>query len=135
MAALEENNQKCSCILITVVSTGLRSAGTQLVYQIIAILLIIGIEEREQENRLWALYTLAGLAQVALARGDLERAGVLWGAAENEAKSLPRWPDERAHRGGPLLDESREPFVSARDSGRELDLWDAAALGLGEGVS
>ncbi|MGH3054523.1 MAG: ATP-binding protein, partial [Gaiellaceae bacterium] len=33
--------------------------------------------ERAQENRLWALYTLAGLAQVALARGDLERAGLL----------------------------------------------------------
>ena len=53
-----------------------------------------------QENRLWALYTLAGLAQVALARGDLERAGLLWGAAEKEGESLPRWPDERARRIG-----------------------------------
>jgi predicted ATPase/DNA-binding SARP family transcriptional activator len=89
--------------------------------------------EREQENRLWTLYTLAGLAQVALARGDLERAGVLWGAAEEEARSLQRWPEERAHRGGPLLEESREPFVAASDLGRELELWDAAALALGEG--
>ncbi len=45
--------------------------------------------ERTQENRLWALYTLAGLAQAALARGDLERAGLLWGAAEKEGESLP----------------------------------------------
>ena len=37
--------------------------------------------EREHEHRLWALYTIAGLAQAALARGDLERAGLLWGAA------------------------------------------------------
>jgi predicted ATPase len=33
--------------------------------------------EREHENRLWALYTIAGLAQAALARGDLDRAGPL----------------------------------------------------------
>jgi hypothetical protein len=91
--------------------------------------------EREQENRLWALYTLAGLAQVALGRGDLERAGALWGAAENEAKNLPRWSDERAQRGGSLLDESRGPFVVARDMGRELDVWDAAALALGEDLT
>lgn len=88
--------------------------------------------EREQENRLWALYTLAGLAQVALAHTDLERAGLLWGAAEKEAGSFPRWPDEREQRGGALLDESREPFLSACERGRELDLWDAAALALGE---
>ena len=88
--------------------------------------------EIEQENRRWALYTLAGLAQVALARSELERAGVLWGAAENEAGSLPGWPDERAHRGGRLLGESRTQFLAAYDRGLELDLWDAAALALDE---
>ena len=88
--------------------------------------------ERAQENRLWALYTLAGLAQVALARGDLERAGLLWGAAEKEAESLPRWPDERARRIGDLAEEEREPVVAARERGRELDLWLAAELALGE---
>jgi hypothetical protein len=90
--------------------------------------------EREQENRLWALYTVAGLAQVALARGDLERAGLLWRAAEKEAERHPRWIDERGRRGGPLLQENREPFVTARSRGRDLDLWDAAAIGLGEDV-
>jgi predicted ATPase/class 3 adenylate cyclase len=88
--------------------------------------------ERTQENRLWTLYTLAGLAQVALARDDLERAGLLWGAAEKEGESLPRWPDERARRIGALLDEEREPVCTARERGRALDLWDAAAFALGE---
>jgi hypothetical protein len=88
--------------------------------------------ERAQENRLWALYTLAGLAQVALARGDLERAGLLWGAAEKEAKSLPRWPDERARRIGILVEERREAVVAARERGHALDLWEAVEIALGE---
>jgi predicted ATPase/class 3 adenylate cyclase len=94
---------------------------------------LIALEmEREQENRTWALYTLAGLAQVALARGDLERAGLLWGAAEKEGESLPRWTDERARRIGPLAEEDREQVVAARERGRALDLWDAAEIALGE---
>jgi hypothetical protein len=88
--------------------------------------------ERAQENRLWALYTLAGLAQVALARGDLERTGLLWGAAEIEGESLPRWADERVRRIGPLAAEDREQVVTARERGRALDLWDAADIALGE---
>jgi predicted ATPase len=88
--------------------------------------------EREQENRLWALYTLAGLAQVALARDDLERSGLLWGAAEKEGERLPRWPDERARRIGDLVEEEREPVLAARERGRALDLWDAAEIALGE---
>ena len=91
--------------------------------------------ERAQENRLWALYTLAGLAQVALGRGNLERAGLLWGAAEKEAETLPRWPDERARRIGALAEEEREPLLSARERGRALDLWDAADIALGDTVS
>ena len=89
--------------------------------------------ERAQENRLWALYTLAGLAQVALAHGDLERAGLLWGAAEKEGERIPRWPDERARRIGALVEEDREAVVAARERGRALDLWDAAEIVLGAG--
>lgn len=88
--------------------------------------------ERAQENRLWALYTLAGLGQLALARGDLERAGLLWGAADAEGERLPRWPDERDRRAGALVGEERGSFVRARERGRGLDLWDAAAVALGE---
>jgi hypothetical protein len=89
--------------------------------------------ERAQENRHWAFLTLAGLAQVALARGDLERAGLLWGAADKEGETRPRWADERDRRGGALVEENREPFVQARERGRALDLWDAAAIALGAG--
>jgi predicted ATPase/class 3 adenylate cyclase len=88
--------------------------------------------EREQENRLWAMYTIAGLARVAHARGELEQAGMLWGAVNAEAAALPRWPAERGRRGGELVDESRPEFLAACERGRELDLWDAAAIALGE---
>jgi predicted ATPase/class 3 adenylate cyclase len=88
--------------------------------------------EIEQENRLWALYTIAGLAQVALGRGDLERAGVLWGAAEAEGGRLPRWPNERTRRGGALLDQDDPDFTAAYETGRLLDIWDAAAAALGD---
>jgi predicted ATPase len=86
--------------------------------------------ERAQENRLWALYTLAGLAQVALARGDLEEAGLLWGAAEKEGEALPRWAAERERRGGALVEERRAPVEAARERGHALDLWDAVEVAL-----
>ena len=88
--------------------------------------------EQEQENRLWALYTIAGLAQVALARGDERRAGLLWGAAEAEGERIARWPDERGRRGGALVDREGSSFATARANGRRLDLWDAAAVALGD---
>ena len=88
--------------------------------------------EVEQENRLWALYTIAGLAQVALARGDLERAGVLWGAAETEGEQLPGWLNERTRRGGALVEHHGSSFAAARENGRRLDIWDAAAVALGD---
>jgi predicted ATPase/class 3 adenylate cyclase len=88
--------------------------------------------EYEQENRLWALYTIAGLAQAALARGDPEHAGILWGAAEAEGERLPRWLQERSKRGGALVERQGSTFETARASGRRLDIWDAAALALGE---
>ena len=90
--------------------------------------------EVEQENRLWALYTIAGLAQVALARGDLERAGVLWGAAEAEGEKLPRWLHERSRRGGALVEHEGSTFAAAQEDGRRLDIWDAAAVALGDDV-
>ena len=94
---------------------------------------LIALEmERTQENRLWALYTLAGLAQLALVRGDFERAGLLWGAADAEGERLPRWPNERDRRAGALVEETREQFADARERGRALDIWDAAAIALGE---
>lgn len=88
--------------------------------------------ERDQENRLWAVYTLAGLAQVALARADLSRAGLLWGAAESEAAHYPSWEEERAKRGDALTLDQPSAFETAYALGLELELWDAAAIALGE---
>jgi predicted ATPase/class 3 adenylate cyclase len=88
--------------------------------------------EREQENRLWTVYTLAGLAQVALARGEADRAGLLWGAAEREGANFASWEEERASRGGALVDDMQTSFLAALERGRQLDLWDAVAIALGE---
>jgi hypothetical protein len=74
--------------------------------------------------------TLAGLARIALARDELERAGLLWGAASRQGEhkfgaQMRRWAD--------VMNEERRPaFVAAFARGQELDLWDAAAIALGE---
>jgi len=88
--------------------------------------------ERDQENRLWTIYTLAGLAQAALSREELDRAGVLWGAAEREAAHFPSWTGERERRAGALLDEQRPAFARGYERGSVLDLWDAVAIALEE---
>ncbi len=91
--------------------------------------------EREQENRVWAVHTLSGLAQVALARGELQRAGVLWGAAQAEAERFAGFgfPARRSEeRSGALPRETRSDFVAAVAEGRRLELWDAAEIALGE---
>jgi predicted ATPase/class 3 adenylate cyclase len=90
--------------------------------------------EREQENRVWAVHTLSGLAQVARARGELRRAGILWGAAEAEVRRFATgFPARRGEeRSGELPLETRTGFLMAAAEGRQLDLWDAAAIALGE---
>jgi hypothetical protein len=91
--------------------------------------LAIGVED---EYLLAALHAMVGLARVALARGDLERAGVLWGAVSDQDKRRlgmysRRWGHE-------LGDETRPAFLAALARGRELELWEAAAIALeGEG--
>ena len=88
--------------------------------------------EREQENRLWTVYTLAGLAQASLARGHVARAGLLWGAADSEASQLPSWEGERDRRAGELTQQALPEFVAAVERGRELELWAAVAIALDE---
>jgi predicted ATPase/class 3 adenylate cyclase len=85
-----------------------------------------------QESRTWATRALTGLAKIALARGNLDMAGALWGAAAAEGERLPAWRERRLRLGGALLTEEREAFVAAVEHGRELQLWDAVALALGE---
>ena len=85
-----------------------------------------------EESRVWAVNALCGVAQVTLARGDLERAGVLWGAASAEGESVPGWDARVATWGSALASESRPKFLAAADRGRELDFWDGVAIALGE---
>jgi predicted ATPase/DNA-binding SARP family transcriptional activator len=86
--------------------------------------------EVEEEYGLAALQTITGLARVALARDDLERAGLLWGAVSEQIGGMLgpralRWRDE-------LRNEARPTFVAAVARGRGFELWDAAALALAE---
>ena len=67
----------------------------------------------------------------AVAKQDFERGGVLWGAACAEGERMPNWEILSA-RLGDVLPDKREPrFVAAFERGRGLDLWDAAAIALG----
>ncbi|MGH3136533.1 MAG: ATP-binding protein [Gaiellaceae bacterium] len=89
---------------------------------------------RQDESRMGTFLPLTVLARVALARRDLRRAGLLWGALEAETGRSPDriWQRVRPERAGPLLDETHAGFLSALEEGRELELWDAVALALGE---
>lgn len=85
-----------------------------------------------QESRTWCVNALGAVGQVALERGDLTRAGLLWGAMSAEGERSPSWEFRRAGWAGALLDEDRPEFAVAAARGRELDLWDAVSIALGE---
>jgi predicted ATPase len=89
---------------------------------------------RDDESRIGAVLPLTVLARVALARRDLRRAGLLWGALEGETERSQNraWQRARAERGGPLLDETDPDFLSALEKGGAVELWDAVAVALGE---
>jgi predicted ATPase len=89
--------------------------------------------EAEEEYGLAALQTITGLARIALAQDDLERAGVLWGAISEQVGGMLgpralRWRDE-------LRAEMRPAFLAAMVRGRDFELWDAAAFALAEPAS
>ena len=73
---------------------------------------------------------MAGLAQVALAREDLDRAGVLWGAVSAHDERM--WGVHAIRGAEEMREETRPEFLAAFDRGRELELWDAVAIALGE---
>ena len=89
---------------------------------------------RRDEGRWGTFGPLTALARAARARGNLRRAGVLWGAveAENERAPSRAWLRWRAERAGPLLDETDLEFSAAVREGRQLEIWDAVAIALGE---
>lgn len=77
-----------------------------------------------------AIGTVAGLAQVAHARGDLDRAGVLWGAVA--AHDERQWGVHAIRGADEMRKETRPVFLAALERGRKLELWDAVAIALGE---
>ena len=87
---------------------------------------------REQENRQWALWLMGALARAALARGDRQRAGLVWGAVQAEIERVPfgSWQARQAEHAPDLLAESTAEFLEGVEQGRALDLWDAAAIAL-----
>jgi hypothetical protein len=89
---------------------------------------------REQENRQWALWLMGALARAALARGETERAGLVWGAVQAEIERVPygSWQARQGEQAPDLLAESGPGFLESVERGRELDLWHAAAIALGE---
>jgi len=85
-----------------------------------------------QESRVWCVTALGALGQVALARGDLARAGMLWGAMSAEGIRMPLWDARQERWAGALVDEGRPEFLEAANRAHSLDLWDAVAIALDE---
>jgi predicted ATPase/class 3 adenylate cyclase len=83
-----------------------------------------------QESRGWCVNALGTVGQVALARGEVDRAGLLWGAMSAEGERSPSWEIRRDSWAGALLDEDRPEFAAAAARGRELEFWDAVAIAL-----
>jgi predicted ATPase/class 3 adenylate cyclase len=77
-----------------------------------------------------ALGNVAGLAQIALARGELDRAGTLWGAVS--AHDERKWGVHALRGAEDMRKELRPAFLAAFERGRQLELWDAVAVALGE---
>ncbi len=77
---------------------------------------------------------LTALARAALAQAQRRHAGLLWGAVEAERERGPHhaWERRRAERAGPLLHETDPEFVAGVQEGRQLDVWDAATIALGD---
>ena len=68
-------------------------------------------------------------------RGDSVDTQVSSGARSRRNGSAGRtsaWERRRAERAGQLLHETDPEFVAGVQEGRQLDVWDAAAIALGE---
>jgi hypothetical protein len=71
----------------------------------------------------------AELAVTAAARGDASRAGLLWGAVENETKAqdVGQWESGREALEALVLRVDGAEFSAARSEGAMLSIADAAA--------
>ena len=88
---------------------------------------------RRLHDRERGLYALAGLSRAALERGDVERAGMLWGAVDEELRDEPmgRYAQDFAEFAAPLSESSDAGFRAAVEEGRVRTIEDAVALALG----
>ena len=66
-----------------------------------------------QESRDWCVNALGAVGQVALARGEFGRAGLLWGAMSAEGERSPSWQFRRDGWAGALVDEERPEFAGS----------------------
>lgn len=92
----------------------------------------LGIAD-ELRDRSGRVFGVGLLACVAAERGDLERAGRLWGAIEDERAFAPLggWERHRNERQARIREHATPAFDSAVVVGRELELHEAVALALG----
>ena len=88
-----------------------------------ALHLALAVGDRRQ-----TVFGAAGLAVIAAARGEAERAGRFWGALETEvaAGRIGPWERQRPGYEAQLLSVEGETFAMARDEGRLLTIAQAA---------
>jgi predicted ATPase/class 3 adenylate cyclase len=86
----------------------------------------------DRHDRSGRIFGVGLLACLAAERGDLERAGRLWGAIENEQAFAPLggWQRHRDACEGGIAGHATPEFEQARAEGRELELDEAVDLAL-----
>ncbi len=89
----------------------------------------LGISSEEEHGIPTTISAVTGLAHVALARDDLERAGLLWGAVSVHDERLLGMHAIRS--ADELRKETRRTFVAACERGQKVDVSDAVAIALG----
>jgi hypothetical protein len=83
-------------------------------------------------DRQLTVYLLALLAATTAAHGELEKAGVVWGAVEaDEARGLiGQWEAERDAYAARVLEYENDAFERGRVEGRRMKLPDAVEYAL-----
>ncbi len=86
----------------------------------------------ERHDRSGRIFAVGLLACVAAERGDLDRAGRLWGAIENEQAFAPLggWQRHRDDCEAGIVGHATPEFERARAEGREFELDEAVELAL-----
>ncbi len=89
---------------------------------------------RRIHYRIGVIAALGTLATTARAAGDVERAGLLWGAVEAEERRAPiRWTVDREGWEALVSADAGPEFERARRAGSVLSLDEAVALALSSG--